>query len=94
MIKILFLFLLTITLNANTFSIASYNVENLFDLNEGGNEYSEFIPNTKANWNEENFNIKIKNLLKVIKDLDADIIALQEIEIRELKQLLLKKIPE
>ncbi len=94
MIKILFLFLLTITLNANTFSIASYNVENLFDLNEGGNEYSEFIPNTKANWNEENFNIKIKNLLKVIKDLDADIIALQEIENRELMQLLLKKLPE
>lgn len=93
MIKILFLFLITITLNANTFSIASYNVENLFDLNKDGNEYSEFIPDTKANWNEENFNIKINNLTKVIKDLDADIIALQEIENRELMQLLLKKLP-
>ena len=87
MIKILFLFLITVTLNANTFSIASYNVENLFDLNKDGNEYSEFIPDTKANWNEENFNIKINNLTKVIKDLDADIIALQEIENRELMQL-------
>ena len=93
MIKILFLFLITVTLNANTFSIASYNVENLFDLNKEGNEYSEFIPDTKANWNEENFNIKINNLTKVIKDLDADIIALQEIENRELMQLLLKKLP-
>ena len=93
MIKILFLFLITVTLNANTFSIASYNVENLFDLNKDGNEYSEFIPDTKANWNEENFNIKINNLTKVIKDLDADIIALQEIENRELMQLLLKKLP-
>ena len=93
MIKILFLFLITVTLNANTFSIASYNVENLFDLNKDGNEYSEFIPDTKANWNEKNFNIKINNLTKVIKDLDADIIALQEIENRELMQLLLKKLP-
>jgi exonuclease III len=93
LIKILFLFLITVTLNANTFSIASYNVENLFDLNKDGNEYSEFIPDTKANWNEENFNIKINNLTKVIKDLDADIIALQEIENRELMQLLLKKLP-
>ncbi len=93
MIKILFLFLITVTLNAYTFSIASYNVENLFDLNKDGNEYSEFIPDTKANWNEKNFNIKINNLTKVIKDLDPDIIALQEIENRELMQLLLKKLP-
>ncbi len=94
MSKILFLLFLTLFLNANTFTLGSYNVENLFDLKEDGNEYNEFIPNTKANWNEENFNIKIKNLLKVIKDLDADIIALQEIENRELMQLLLKKLPE
>ena len=63
MFKILFLLLitltLTLTLNANTFSVASYNVENLFDLKEDGNEYSEFIPNTKSNWNENSFNIKI-----------------------------------
>lgn len=93
MLKILFLFLLTLTLNANTFSIASYNVENLFDLNEDNNEYSEFIPNTKSNWNENTFNIKVNNLVKVLKDIDADIIALQEVENRELMQLLVKKLP-
>lgn len=93
MLKILFLFLLTLTLNANTFSIASYNVENLFDLNEDNNEYSEFIPNTKSNWNENTFNIKVNNLIKVLKDIDADIIALQEVENRELMQLLVKKLP-
>lgn len=93
MLKILFLFLLTLTLNANTFSIASYNVENFFDLNEDNNEYSEFIPNTKSNWNENTFNIKVNNLVKVLKDIDADIIALQEVENRELIQLLVKKLP-
>ena len=93
MLKILFLFLLTLTLNANTFSIASYNVENFFDLNKDNTEYNEFVPNTKTAWNEKNFNIKVNNLVKVLKDIDADIIALQEIENRELMQLLLKKLP-
>ena len=77
MLKILFLLLINIILNANTFSVASYNIENLFDLKEDGNEYIEFIPNTKSNWNENTFDIKITNLLKVINDLNADILALQ-----------------
>lgn len=94
MSKILFLFLFAIILNAKTFSIATYNVENLFDLNKDNDEYSEFIPNTSSNWNETNFNIKINNLIKVIKDMNVDIIALQEIENRELMQLLLKKLPD
>ena len=93
MLKILFLVLLTLTLNANTFSIASYNVENFFDLNNDNDEYSEFIPNTKSNWNQNTFNIKVNNLVKVLSDIDADIIALQEVENRELMQLLLKKLP-
>lgn len=94
MSKILFLFLFAIILNAKTFSIATYNVENLFDLNKDDNEYSEFVPNSPSNWNETNFNIKISNLIKVIKDMNVDILALQEIENRELMQLLLKKLPE
>ncbi len=57
MSKILFLLFLTLFLNANTFTLGSYNVENLFDLKEDGNEYNEFIPNTKSNWNENTFDI-------------------------------------
>jgi len=60
--------------------IASYNVENLFDLNKNGNEYDEFIPYTQANWNKKTYTIKLKNIAKVIKDINSDIIALQEIE--------------
>jgi exonuclease III len=94
LLKILFLLLISLILNANTFSVASYNVENLFDLKEDGNEYSEFVPNTKSNWNENSFNIKITNLLKVINDLNTDIIALQEVENEELMKLLLQKLPQ
>jgi len=63
--------------------IASYNVENLFDIQRDGNEYKEYIPDTKANWNSRTYRIKLKNIAKVIKDIDADIIALQEIESKQ-----------
>lgn len=60
-------------------TIASYNVENLFDLNKGNYRYKEYIPNTKSLWNKRNYKIKLQNISKVIKDINADIIALQEI---------------
>ena len=63
--------------------IATYNVENLFDLQRSGHEYKEYIPNTKARWNTKNYNIKLKNIARVIKDIDADIIGLQEIESKQ-----------
>ena len=62
------------------FKVATYNVENLFDLTHDGHEYEEYIPNNKHQWNEENFQKKIANIARVIKDLDADILALEEIE--------------
>lgn len=94
MFKLLILFILAICLKANTFTIASYNVENLFDLKNDRNEYKEYIPNTHSLWNQRNFNIKINNLVKVINNLDSDIIALQEIENRDLMKLLVKKLPQ
>ena len=60
--------------------IATYNIENLFDLKKNGHEYNEYIPNTKSNWNRKNYKIKLNNLSKVITEIDADILALQEIE--------------
>lgn len=60
--------------------IATYNVENLFDLQKSGYEYSEYVPNGSSEWNQKNYKIKLKNIAQVIKDIDADIIALQEIE--------------
>jgi len=68
--------------------IATYNVENLFDLKKNGYEYTEYIPNTKSNWNKKTYTIKLRNIARVIKDINADIIALQEIEsLQALKDL-------
>jgi endonuclease/exonuclease/phosphatase family metal-dependent hydrolase len=72
--------------------IASYNVENLFDLQNNGNEYKEYIPNTIANWNNKIYKIKLQNISKVIVDIDADIIALQEIENINVFNLLQKRL--
>lgn len=69
--------------------IASYNVENLFDMNDDGTEYEQYIPNTSWGWNEETHRIKLRNTAQVIKDIGADVIGLQEIEsetaLKELK---------
>lgn len=94
MIKLLLLLLFALFLKANTFTIASYNVENLFDLKNNNTEYKEYVPNTRSLWNQRNYNIKLKNLIKVINDIDADIIALQEIENRDLMQELRRKLPQ
>ena len=71
-----------------TLKIAEYNVQNLFDLVRNNTEYDEYIPNTRTNWNRKTYTIKLKSIARVIKDLDADIIALEEIEsLRALKDL-------
>ena len=58
--KLLVLFITLITtVNALTFTVASYNVRNLFDMKYQGNEYKEFIPNTKK-WNQTKLNKKLK----------------------------------
>lgn len=76
---LLFSFLATL-FGDKILTIASYNVENLFDIEKSGYEYHEYIPNTSSNWNQKNYKIKLQNIAKVIKDIDADIIALQEVE--------------
>ena len=80
--KIVALLLLFVTLvfGEKIMTIASYNVENLFDLDESGYEYKEYVPNGVSKWNLKNYKTKLKNISRVIIDIDADIIALQEIE--------------
>ncbi|OCL86057.1 Endonuclease/Exonuclease/phosphatase family protein [Aliarcobacter thereius] len=94
MYKFLIILFLSLFSYANELKIASYNVENFFDLSNDGTEYKEFIPNNKSLWNQRNFNIKLKNILQVINDIDADIIALQEIENEGLMKLLKQKLPK
>ena len=86
--------LLCFTSKAKTFKIASYNVENLFDLTRDGAEYTAYIPNTCYGWSKDIFDTKITNISKVIKGLNADIIALQEVESERALLALRKKLKE
>ena len=87
----LLLFLLFSPLNATTLKIASYNVENLFDINNNGFEYKEYKPN-RYNWTRQNFQKKLLNISEVICDINADIIGLQEIENENVLKLLKKSL--
>ena len=77
--KLLFL-IIPLLLQAITFKVAAYNVENLFDLRFSGNEYVEYIPNGRYGWNRYIYQKKLNNISKVIYDLKPDIISLEEIE--------------
>ena len=87
----LLLFLITLSFGDSILKIATYNVENLFDLEKSEFRYEEYEPNGKSLWNQRNYKIKLNNIAKVIKDIDADIIALQEIgSLKALKDLRLE----
>ncbi|OQZ03707.1 MAG: hypothetical protein B6D34_06665 [Candidatus Brocadia sp. UTAMX1] len=81
MVSILFILLCCVTsIEAKTFKVASYNLENLFDLTRDGTEYPEYIPNTGYGWSKGIANIKYTNIARVLKDMGGDVVALQEVE--------------
>jgi endonuclease/exonuclease/phosphatase family metal-dependent hydrolase len=80
--------LITFANGETILKIATYNVENLFDLEKSGYKYKEYKPYGKSLWNKKNYKIKLHNLSHVIKDINADIIALQEVHsLQALKDL-------
>ncbi|MCK4400669.1 endonuclease/exonuclease/phosphatase family protein [bacterium] len=91
---LLILFCCVTSTEARTFKVVSYNVENLFDLNKDGTEYTEYIPNTGYGWTKNIVDIKITNIAEVIKDLRADVVALQEIESKSSLILLRSKLKD
>ena len=68
-----------IKIYSDTITVISYNVENLFDLIDNGNEYSDYKPD-KCGWNQETHAKKLDNISSVIAAANADILVLVEIE--------------
>jgi predicted extracellular nuclease len=50
-------------------SIAFYNVENLFDTEDGPNDDAEFLPEAKNQWSKERYEEKLSHIRKVLSDL-------------------------
>ncbi|MBN1575236.1 MAG: hypothetical protein JW913_01695 [Chitinispirillaceae bacterium] len=78
---------------SDTFSIAFYNVENLFDNEFDGDEYVEFRPNA-TNWNREMHSRKFDNIASAIAAMNASIVSLCEVEDRDALYQLQKKLAE
>jgi predicted extracellular nuclease len=56
------------------YSVAFYNVENLFDTEDDPfTSDDEFTPLGEKEWDEERYSKKIKNIGKVIKGIDSDL---------------------
>jgi endonuclease/exonuclease/phosphatase family metal-dependent hydrolase len=59
----------------------SYNVQNLFDTRDDPKTLDEeFTPKGKQLWTESVLNDKMDNLGEIVKDVNPDILALQEVE--------------
>lgn len=91
-IPVLLVLLFSADSEAMSFRIGSYNVENLFDLTYEGTEYKEYIPNGSFKWNRDMFTTKTSNIAKAISGLEADVVALQEIESKKALSFLCDKL--
>lgn len=63
--------------------LATYNVENLFDIKVSGREYAAYIPGNRYGWNEGTYRKKLENIAEVICGIAPDILAIQEVETSE-----------
>jgi predicted extracellular nuclease len=83
---------------ADELCIASWNVENLFDLEDDPNvEYDEdFTPQSSKRWTKERLDIKLKNLAKIISKMNngrgPDVLGLCEVENRKVVEMLVEKL--
>jgi predicted extracellular nuclease len=78
------------------FLVVSYNVENLFDtLKNSGGLDTEYIPESKKEYNTEKYNNKLANISKVLSSMDEkklpDIVGLIEVENRAVLEDLIKQ---
>ncbi len=85
------LLLLTFTLffcnkpEIDKFTIAFYNVENLFDtINDAGVRDGDFTPESKLNWDSDKYRAKLESIARVLTTIDPGdlpaIIGMAEIE--------------
>jgi hypothetical protein len=75
----------------DTIVCMAYNVENLFDLVENGEEYAEFRPG-ECNWNRETCDTKFDNISSAIAAAKSDIVALCEVENRNALDMLIDEL--
>ena len=59
----------------HTYSVAFYNVENLFDtIHDYGKNDFEYLPDGWRSWNREKYSSKLKRLARVLSELSRDVV--------------------
>jgi len=88
----------TTSSRAHELYIASWNVENLFDLEDDPQvEFDEdFTPQSPKRWTKERLDIKLNNLARVISKMNGkrgpDVLGLSEVENRRVVEMLVEKL--
>ncbi|WP_296324384.1 endonuclease/exonuclease/phosphatase family protein [Treponema sp. UBA3813] len=62
--------------------VVNWNLQTFFDASFDGNEYSEYR-NEKSGWSKERYEERLDRLASVIKELDADLFVMEELEKEE-----------
>ena len=76
-------FCFSCNLNVEPLIVGYWNVENLFDLDDDPNKNDdEFATGGRKNVTKEIYDLKLKNSAEVLKDLNADILGICEVENR------------
>jgi predicted extracellular nuclease len=80
-------------LTGDSFRIAFYNVENLFDIYDDPiTQDSEYLPTAKSQWTQERYDKKLGNIAKVIEAMDfPSILGMAEIENRKVLEDLINQ---
>lgn len=103
-LRLIFFFVLILPLTLNcqvvekdSFFVASWNLENLFDtINDTLKNDEEFLPESPKQWYEDRLEHKLNNLAKVINYMNngcaPDILAVQEVENMNVVKMLLYKL--
>lgn len=84
------------TVKRDSFYVANWNLENLYDtVNDTLKNDEEFLPESRKQWNDARYEDKLNNLVKVINYMNngcgPDILAMEEVEnINVVKRLIYK----
>jgi predicted extracellular nuclease len=82
-----------LALTGDSFRIAFYNVENLFDIYDDPiTQDSEYLPTSKIQWTQERYDKKLVNITKVIESMGfPSILGMAEIENRKVLEDLINQ---
>lgn len=64
--------------DSSSLTVATWNVQNLFNAVDEGNEYDEY--RTSSGWNQAAYETRLSNLATVFSYFSADIVILNEVE--------------